>query len=59
MVPTTPAIQTTEAQGEPAPAYEGPSEPREEGGSQGNALDMILSQKCDVTQTVSLRDHDC
>jgi hypothetical protein len=43
MVPTTPAIWTAEAQREPAPAYEGPPEPREEGGSQGNALDMICS----------------
>jgi Retrotransposon gag protein/Zinc knuckle len=43
MVPTTLAIRTAETQGEPAPAYEGPPEPREEGGSQGNALDMICS----------------
>jgi hypothetical protein len=43
MVPTTPSIRAaaTEAQTEPAPTYEGPSEPRDEGGSQGNALDMI------------------
>jgi hypothetical protein len=41
MVPTNPAIRIAELQGEPAPAYEGPPEPREEGGSQGNALDMI------------------
>jgi Zinc knuckle len=47
MVPTTPAIQTTETQGELAPAYEGPSKPREEGGSQGNALDMIQSMNND------------
>jgi Zinc knuckle len=43
MVPTTLAIQTAEMQGELAPAYEGPPKPREEGGSQGNALDMIQS----------------
>jgi Zinc knuckle len=43
MVPTTLAIQTTETQAEPAPAYEGPSEPREEEGSQGNTLKMICS----------------
>jgi hypothetical protein len=41
MVPTTLAIWTAEMQGEPAPVYEGPPEPREEGGSQGNTLDMI------------------
>jgi hypothetical protein len=32
-----------EAQAELAPAYEGPSKPRDEGGSQGNALDIIRS----------------
>jgi hypothetical protein len=47
MVPTTPAIRATEALAEPAPAYEGPPEPREEGGSQGNALDMIQSMNKD------------
>jgi hypothetical protein len=47
MVPTTSAIRATEAQAEPAPAYEGPPKPREEGGSQGNALDMIRSMNED------------
>jgi hypothetical protein len=41
MVPTTLAIRTMEVQTELAPAYEGPSEPREEGESQGNALELI------------------
>jgi hypothetical protein len=41
MAPTTLAIRTTEAQTEPAPAYEGPSTPREQEGSQGSALDLI------------------
>jgi hypothetical protein len=43
MVPTTPAIRTTEAQAEPAPAYEGPSSPREQEGGQGSAFDLIRS----------------
>jgi hypothetical protein len=43
MVPTTLAIRTTEAQAEPAPAYEGPSSPREQEGSQGSAFDLIRS----------------
>jgi Retrotransposon gag protein len=41
MVPTTLVIRTTEAQTEPAPAYKGPPSPREQGGSQGNAFDLI------------------
>jgi hypothetical protein len=40
-MPMTPAIRTTEAQAEPAPAYEGPSSPREQEGSQGSAFDLI------------------
>jgi Retrotransposon gag protein/Zinc knuckle len=55
MVPTTPAIQTAETQGEPAPAYEGPPELREEGGSQGNALNMICSMN-DKERTKLLDD---
>jgi Retrotransposon gag protein len=47
MVPTTLTIRATEAQAELVPAYKGPSEPREEGGSQGNALDMIRSMNDD------------
>jgi Zinc knuckle len=43
MVPMTPAIRMTEAQTEPALAYEGPSTPREQEESQGNALDLIQS----------------
>jgi hypothetical protein len=34
-------MTVAEAQAEPAPAYEGPSEPRDEGGSQGSPLNMI------------------
>jgi hypothetical protein len=41
MVPVTLAIRITEAQAEPALAYEGPSAPREQEGSQGNALELI------------------
>jgi hypothetical protein len=41
MVPMTPAIRTTETQAEPAPAYEGPSSPREQEGSGGSAFDLI------------------
>jgi hypothetical protein len=37
----------TEVQPELALAYEGPSEPRDEGGSQGNALEMIRSMNND------------
>jgi hypothetical protein len=40
-MPATPAIRTTEAQAEPAPAYEGPSSPREQEGSGGSAFDLI------------------
>jgi hypothetical protein len=42
-VPAAPLARTTvaEAQTEPALAYDRPSEPRDEEGSQGNALDMI------------------
>jgi Zinc knuckle len=42
MVPTTPAIRTTEAP-EPALAYEGPPSPREQGSSGGSAFDLIQS----------------
>jgi hypothetical protein len=55
MVPTTPAIWTTEMQGELAPAYKGPPEPQEEGGSQGNALEMIRSMN-DEERTKLLDD---
>jgi hypothetical protein len=42
-VPATPAIRMTETQAEPAPAYEGPSSPREQEGSRGSAFDLIQS----------------
>jgi hypothetical protein len=57
MVPATPAIRTTETQAEPTPAYEGPPEPREEGGSQGNALEMICSMNDD--EHTKLLDNLC
>jgi Zinc knuckle len=43
MAPMTLTIQTTEAQAEPAPAYKGPSSPREQEGSGGSAFDLIQS----------------
>jgi hypothetical protein len=55
MVPTTPAIRTTEAQAEPAPAYKGPSSPREQEGSQGSAFDLIQSMN-DEERTKLLDD---
>jgi hypothetical protein len=57
MVPTTPAIRTMETQGEPAPAYDGPPEPREEGESQGNALEMICSMNNE--ERTKLLDNLC
>jgi hypothetical protein len=38
---TTPTIRTTEASAEPAPAYDGPASTTEQGGSGGNAFDLI------------------
>jgi hypothetical protein len=49
MVPTTSSTRaaTVEIQPELALAYEGPFEPRDEGGNQGNALEMIQSMNND------------
>jgi Zinc knuckle len=55
MVPTTPAIRMMEAQVEPAPAYEGPSSPREQEGSQGSTFDLIRSMN-DEERTKLLDD---
>jgi hypothetical protein len=55
LVPTTPAIRMTEAQIEPAPAYEGPSAPRGQEESQGNALEIIQSMN-DEERTKLLDD---
>jgi hypothetical protein len=55
MVPMTPAIRMTEAQAELAPAYKGPSSPREQEGSNGNALDLIWSMN-DEERTKLLND---
>jgi Zinc knuckle len=41
VVPMTLAIRAMETQAEPAPAYEGPSAPREQEGSGGSAFDLI------------------
>jgi hypothetical protein len=59
MVPTTPSIRmiATEAQAELAPAYEGPSEPRDIGGSQGSTLDMIWSMN--DNECTKLLDNLC
>jgi hypothetical protein len=38
-----PTIRTTETATEPAPAYEGPSAPDEQGGGGGAALNLIRS----------------
>jgi hypothetical protein len=55
MVPTTPAIRTTEA--EPAPAYEGPSSPREQEGGQGSTFDLIQSMNDE--ERTKLLDNLC
>jgi hypothetical protein len=55
MIPTTLAIRMTEAQAEPAPAYEGPSSPREQEGSGSNAFDLIRSMN-DEERTKLLDD---
>jgi hypothetical protein len=57
MVPTTLAIRTTETQAEPAPAYEGPSSPREQEGSQGSAFDLIRSMNDE--ERTKLLDNLC
>jgi hypothetical protein len=43
--------------GELAPVYEGPSKPRDEGGSQGSTLDMIQSMNND--ERTKLLDNLC
>jgi hypothetical protein len=55
MAPTTLTIQTTEAQAEPVPAYEGPSSPREQEGSGGSAFNLIRSMN-DEERTKLLDD---
>jgi hypothetical protein len=57
MVPMTLAIRMTEVQTELAPAYEGPSTPREQEGSQGNALDLI--QLMNDEESTKLLDDLC
>jgi hypothetical protein len=51
----TPTIRTTEASAEPAPAYDGLASPREQGGSGGNAFDLIRSMN-DEERTKLLDD---
>jgi hypothetical protein len=52
-----PTIRTTEAPVEPAPAYDGPSSPREQEGSGGSALDLIQSMNDD--ECTKLLDDLC
>jgi Zinc knuckle len=51
----TPTIRATEASTEPAPAYDGPTLPEEQGGSGGAALDLIRSMN-DEERTKLLDD---
>jgi hypothetical protein len=53
--PATLAIRTMEASAEPAPAYDRPTSPREQGGSGGNAFDLIWSMN-DEERTKLLDD---
>jgi hypothetical protein len=55
MTLATPTIQATEASTEPAPAYDGPTLPGEQGGSGGAALDLIRSMN-DEERTKLLDD---
>jgi hypothetical protein len=53
--PATPTLHATEASTEPAPVYDGPTSPEEQGGSGGAALDLIWSMN-DKERTKLLDD---
>jgi hypothetical protein len=53
----TPTIRATEASTEPAPAYDGPTSPEEQGGSGGAALDLIWSMNDE--ERTKLLDNLC